>query len=384
MKKRIISALILNILGSITYAQSKLDFKNGIGYETNIFKNPSFYFDGNDTLERWDMYQNGFFYYSQLRFSTSYKTDRFYYKLKSSASTQQFFTNADAHSYRMRIEAPIRYKLGVNKYLRLVPQFATYRQNGVDQRQGAIRTPLSFSQMRIPLEYERRKSGYVRRLGAFYQYKDYPTADNNSLMYNAVGTYLNIEKEFSMGKNEYKVFKSFETHFRKYYDVNYTGPVEVIDDEGDGFDDDSYYNEQERDWFYVMAEYKLRKYTANGYVELPLRSFTRLDFSTQKYGYTQHDFGIRMKYKNDKISLSVHPKIAHRYHFKLKTNEGANLQYFYTGIDFRAEMGITEKISLGAQFDLMKRFSNNQRANTLAFREYFNYEALLTLRYRIF
>lgn len=381
MKLRMLITFALLVTVAIAQAQTRMEFSQGLGHETNVFKNPGYYIKSGQEIGPEGMYQNGLFSYSKLDFSSTYSKDFFYMKLKAQGSTQQFFALEDAHSYRLNSSMDLRFKLDVNKYLHVVPSYSTYRQNGVDQGQGAIRTPLSYGSFALPLQYERRKKGIKRFSGLYYRFKNYPDPSGDELFYHSIGAQWNRERRFTKNKHRYLSEITMETSFRHYTDINFNTPA-GIDLEEDEWEDDWEETVLIRNWGYAQAGYRIRRYNDKGYIEIPMRSFLRTDFSTQKYGYLQHDLGVNMFRNIGKGSLTIKAKVAHRHHFKLQTPDSTAIQYFYAGLDLKYEQSLSKRLRIFAQADVIKRFSNNDKPTSLAFREYFNLQAHIGLRYR--
>ena len=383
MKTQMAFLAVLLVIVIKGQAQSKLEVSQGLGHETNVFKNPAFYTRGSTEMERADMYQNGFYSYSRLDFSSVYARDFFYLKMKAQGSTQQFLALEDAHSYRLNAALDLRFKLGVNRYLHLAPNYSMYRQNGIDQGQGAIRTPLSYSSLLLPLMFERRRKGSKRYSGIYYRFKNYPAPAEDQLFYHSVGAQWNREKRFERAKEGYLSKLELEASFRHYTDISVSFPP-GFNFEDDEWEDDFNERVQTRNWAYAQVAYRIRRYTESGYVEIPVRSFLRADFSTRKYGYLQNDLGLNVLTHLGRSRLSVKTKLAHRHHFRLKTSDSVSIRYFYAGLDVKWVCPITQKLDLFAEVEMIRRFSNNHKVSSLAFREYFNVEAQLGLTYRLF
>lgn len=376
--------VILFALSISAQAQSKLSYTQGIGFETNIFKNPASFASKGDSLEREEMYQNGIFSYHRLLFSTKYKKDNLYLRFKSNASAQLFPTVEDAHAYRLSLELPLRYKLGSGKYVHMAPKYARYQQNGLDLSSGAIRTPLSYASFTLPIDYEFDLGNSEYKTGAFYKYKNYPSATEDVLYYHSIGAHVSKENEFDIAKKEYLGLLDVETSFRRYQDIDF--PTVTIEDPEleDAFWDDLEGTERIRNWAYLQASYRLKRRFENGYWEVPFRSFVRADFSTQKYGYLQHDLGFNISYKTANAKWLVKTKLAHRHHFKLMNEDSVSIRYVYAGIDLRYEADLSKKLSCYANLEIIKRFSTQQKQSTLAFREYYNSQFSVGLRYSLF
>jgi len=384
--KTLAGILVILLTMSISaQAQSKLSYSQGLGFETNIFKNPSSFLTKTDSLERDDMYQNGVFSYHRILFSTKYKKDNLYLRFKSSASAQLFPSVEDAHAYRLSLELPMRYKLDRGKYFHISPKYARYQQNGLDLSSGAIRTPLSYASFTLPIDYEFDQANSEYKTGMFYKYKNYPSATDDILFYHSVGAHISKENKFELAKNEYRGLLDIEASLRRYQDIDF--PTATIDEETDldeDFWDELEGTERIRNWAYLQASYRLKRRFENGYWEIPVRSFVRADFSTRKYGYLQHDLGFNLSHESTNAKWTIKTKLAHRYHFKLMNEDSASIQYLYAGFDLRYEAYVSKKLSLYANIEVIKRFSTQQKQSTLAFREYYNSQLSVGLRYSLF
>lgn len=378
--KKIIALAIALLTISIAANSQSLKYQTGIGYEMNIFKNPGSLLQNGEFKDRSQMYQNGVFSYHAVNFSSKFKKGRFYVTPKVKGSTYAYLNRLDATSARFAVELPVRFRLRKGQYMHLNPSYSTFRQQGTDLSSGAIRTPLAFATLKLPLLFEKKMGDKGFSVGAFYQYKNYPTSDENELFYHAFGT--TFEHQRKIGKS-LKSTLGAEAFYRQYTDVNFKG---VITDE-EAWDDewfDENFDELTRRWGYLKAKYSLRKKTKTGFVEVPLSSFMRLDMSTQKYGYWQHDVAVRYKIAANDRKLFVKARVGHRYFFSLQNEDDMPIQYLYLGGDIKYEAPLSKKLSFFTNVSVIKRFSTKNKETSIALREYFNARLNVGLTYRFF
>lgn len=378
--KKIIAFAVALLTISIAVNSQSLKYQSGIGYEMNIFKNPGSLLQNGELQERADMYQNGVFSYHAVNFGSKFRKGRFYVTPKVKGSTYAYLNRLDATSARFAVELPVRFRLKKGQYMHFKPLYSTFKQQGTDLSSGAIRTPLAFATLKLPLLFEKKMGDRGYSVGAFYQYKNYPTADENELFYHAFGTTL--EHQRKMGKSLRSTL-ALEAFYRQYTDVNFKGVItdeEVWDEE---FDDENF-DELTRRWGYLKAKYSLRKKTKTGFFEVPLTSSMRLDMSTNKYGYWQHDAAFRYKIAADNRKLFVKARLGHRYFFSLKNEDDMPIQYVYVGGDLKYEAPLSKKLSFFTNVGVIKRFSTKNKETSIALREYFNARVNVGLTYRFF
>ncbi len=361
----------------------------GGGQEWNAFLRPNNLIEEGEAIERQDLWDNGTFQSLSLTNSLRCVKDQHKFKLNLNGSLGIFQTedNANRHSYTLG--ASYRVKYATKKYFEFAPEYFRKKRQGLNEDQGVLATPFSYTQFRAPLSFDfyLGDGAWVKtELG--YLIKSYDRPSDEILRYRAPFFGFSVSKKWTMEGHISKLTFNSTSQWRKYTELDRVSIEE--DPEFDNEDDDEQetdrFREGERNWSYYFNNltYAFKASNKKLKAEIGLYSTFRSDVRAIS-NYLEVGPGISGTIQLGQLELSPGVRYSIRKYSRLAPGVGNNilLRYKYLRSRLKLAYPMGENVSLYGNYIMTHRDSNNPNLDRTAFREYFYAQGELGVRWKL-